>query len=262
MPATAGRAYPSPAPTPAGYAYSGYPGYRAQHPVPAAYYGQSNPMMPARSWGAPRQEAPTPLVESKDNLHYIQMGMGAFIPTDSGNPAKLGLEANVWALRGGWVPNSGLYLALDASTGFDVGCLPKSASDGCKGHFRIHWIGVGPFFNTGTPMIVSDVQRSWDLMTLTGAEVRLFKGMTVKTTVNWFFASPWGVYGHYKQLAEASLNGTATATTAPGAATPGAATPGAATTAAEALDPAAAVEHVLGHALRHPQINLVALWEF
>jgi hypothetical protein len=210
-------------------------------------------MMPAASWGAPRAEAPAPLVETKDNLHYIQMGMGAFIPTDSGNPAKLGLEANVWALRGGWVPNSGLYLALDASTGFDVGCMAKSAGDGCKGHFRIHWIGVGPFFNTGTPMIVSDVQRSWDLMALTGAEVRLFKGMTMKTTVNWFFASPWGVYGHYKQLAEASLNGTATVTTA---------MPGMATEVAEALDPAAAVQHVLGHALRHPQINLMALWEF
>jgi len=251
QPATAAGAYPASAPTPAAYAYAGYPSHGAQYPGTAAYYGHGNAQ--TGSWGPPRAEAPTPMVETKDNLHYIQMGMGGFIPTDGGNPAKLGVEANVWALRGGWVPNSGLYLTLDASTGFDVGCMAKGANDGCKGHFRIHWIGAGPFFNTGRPMIVSDVQRSWDLMAFTGAEVRLWKGMTVKTTLNWFLASPWGVYAHYKQQAETSLNGTAASAPA---------SPGAASTIAESLDPADAVENVLGHALRHPQINLMALWEF
>jgi hypothetical protein len=250
QPAAAPGAYR--ASTPA-YAYAAYPTYASQYPVNTAYYGQGYPT--AGAWGPPRAEAPASRVETKDNLHYIQMGMGGFIPTDGGNPAKIGLEANVWALRGGWVPHSGLYVALDASTGFDVGCMAKSATDGCKGHFRIHWIGGGPFFNTGRPMITSDVQRSWDLMAFTGAEVRLWKGMTVKTTVNWFFASPWGVYAHYKQQAEASLNGTATVAAAPAA-------PVTASTVAEALEPAAAVGNVLGHALRNPQINLMALWEF
>jgi hypothetical protein len=251
QPATAAGAYLSSAPMPAAYAYAGYPNDGAQYQRTAAYYGHG--YAPTGSWSPPRAEAPVPMVETKDKLHYVQMGMGGFIPTDGGNPAKLGLEANIWALRGGWVPNSGLYLTLDASTGFDVGCKAKSADEGCKGHFRIHWIGGGPFFNTGRPMIVSDVQRSWDLMAFTGAEVRLWKGMTVKTTVNWFLASPWGVYAHHQRQAEASLNGTATSAPA---------SPGAASTIAQSLDPAAAVENVLGHALRHPQINLMALWEF
>jgi hypothetical protein len=255
QPAAAPSAYRSSTTTPASYAYSGYPTYTPQYPMNTASYGQGYPSAAPGSWGPPRAEAPLPTVETKDNLHYVQMGMGGFIPTDGGNPAKLGLEANVWALRGGWVPNSGLYLTLDASTGFDVGCMAKSASDGCKVHFRVHWIGGGPFFNTGKPMITSDVQRSWDVMAFTGAEVRLWKGMTVKTTVNWFFASPWGVYAHYQQQAEARMNGTVTAASATAA-------PVTTSTVADALEPAAAVGNVLGHALRHPQINLMALWEF
>jgi hypothetical protein len=256
QPASAARAYHAATPAPAAYAYTGYLGYASSSPVPSAYYGPSYAPMPAASWGAPRAEAPTPLVQTKDNLHYIQMGMGGFLPTDSGNTAKLGLEANVWAVRGGWVPSSGLYLALDASTAFDVGCNAPSASDGCKGHFRIHWIGAGPFFNTGRPMIASDVQRSWDLMAFTGAEVRLWKGMTVKTTVNWFLPSPWGVYAHYKQLAQSNLNGVAASASPTNA-------QGAANAAANAvLDPAAEAKNVFSHALGHPQINLMALWEF
>jgi hypothetical protein len=207
--------------------------------------------MGSGAWGAPRAEAPSDPVKTKDNLHYVELGMGAFIPTDSGNPAKLGLQANLWALHGGWVPNSGFYVALDASTGFDVGCMARSATDGCKGHLRIHWIGAGPFVNTGTPMIAADVPRSWDLMAMTGAEVRLWKGMTAKATINWFVPSPWGVYAHEKQLAEASLSG-ATAASLP------------LTSAGEAAgqNPVDGVESILGHALKHPQLNLMAMWEF
>jgi hypothetical protein len=242
-------AYPHAAvPTPASYTYAGSPGYGS----PTAYgpsYGQGN--LTAGSWGAPRAEAPAAPVKTKDNLHYVEMGMGAFIPTDSGNPAKLGLEANAWAVHGGWVPNSGLYLTLDASTGFDIGCMAARVTDGCKGHLRIHWIGAGPFFNTGTPMIARDVARSWDLMALTGAEVRLWKGMTAKATLNWFVPSPWGVYDHEKQKAQASLSG--------GAAT---LTPGAAAGQAEEPNPMDSVGNILGHALKHPQLNLMAMWEF
>jgi hypothetical protein len=183
--------------------------------------------------------------------------MGAFVPTDRGNTAKAALEANLWAIHGGYVPGSGLYLTLDASTGFDIGCMAKSSSDGCKGHLRIHWLGAGPFFNTGRPMIASDVSRPWDLMALTGAEVRVWKGMTLKTTVNWFLPSPWGIYAHEKARADAQINGTASAATI--AATP----PDAAVARAEAeIDPAERVTSVLGHALKHPQINLMAMWEF
>jgi hypothetical protein len=259
QPAVAAHASSSftPTPTPAAYAYNGYPAayppYAAQYPGSPTGYGQSYPAT-GGSWAAPGREAPAPGVQTKDSLHYVQMGVGSYIPTDSGNPAKVGVEANVWALRGGLVPNSGLYLTLDASTGFDVGCIAKSASDGCKGHFRIHWIGAGPFFNTARPMIASDVPRSWDLMAFTGAEVRLWKGMTVKTTVNWFLPSPWGVYAHYKEQAEARLTGAASAIST--------STPGASTMAAEALDPAVAAKNVFGHALGHPQINVMALWEF
>jgi hypothetical protein len=236
-PAAAPAYYSStPMPMHAAYAYSGYPSYGAQYPATPSYYGYSTP---GRSWG-PRPEAPEPLVKTQDNLHYIEMGVGAFIPTDQGNPAKLGLEASLWALHGGWVQNSGLYLTLDASTGFDMGCLAKRATDGCKVHLRVHWIGAGPFFNTGTPMIASDVPRAWDLMALTGAELRLYKGLTVKTTVNWFVPSPWGIYAYEKQRAEASLT----------------------TADTEVANPADRVQSIFGHALGHPQINLMALWEF
>lgn len=210
--------------------------------------GQSAP-----SGNAYAAEAPSPLVRTKDNLHYVQMGMGTFLPTDQGNSAKVGVEASLWAIRGGWVPNSGIYMTLDASTGFDIGCMAKRANDGCKGHLRIHWIGGGPFFNSGTPMIASDVSRSWDLMTFTGAEVRVWKGMTLKTTVNWFLPSPWGVYAHEKGLAEAKLNAAAsTATTSPGQAV----------AQAEEANPMDRVQSLLGHALSHPQLNLMAMWEF
>ena len=104
------------------------------------------------------------------------------------------LEASFWAVHGGSVPNSGLYLALDASTGFDIGCVGARATDGCKGHLRIHWIGIGPFFNTGTPMIAPErAAISGTSLALAGAEVRLWKGMTAKTTINWFVPNPWGV---------------------------------------------------------------------
>jgi len=195
-------------------------------------------------------ESPAPLVKTKDNLHYVEMGVGAFVPTDGGNPAKASLEASLWALHGGWVPSSGLYLTLDASTGFDIGCMAARMADGCKGHLRIHWFGTGPFFNTGTPMIARDVPRPWDLMALTGAEVRLWKGMTAKATVNWFLPSPWGVYEHEKQSAEATLGSAA--------ATPTTSTAGEVQTA----NPVDGVERIMGHALKHPQINLMAMWEF
>jgi hypothetical protein len=220
-----------------------------------SYYGSSYPQgyqATGGSWATQRAEAPAPLVKTKDNLHYVELGMGAFVPTDSGNPAKLGLEASLWAIHGGWVPNSGVYLTLDASTGFDLGCMAARASDGCKGHLRIHWIGAGPFFNTGTPMIAREVPRSWDLMALTGAEVRLWRGMTAKATINWFLPSPWGVYDHEKQLMEDKLRGAVPATVAPGTAAG----------QAQAANPMDGVESILGHALTHPQLNLMAMWEF
>jgi hypothetical protein len=243
--------YPSGVPAPAVYAYTVHPAYPA---YPASYYGPSYAQasqVAAGSWSAPHAEAPVRAVTTKDNLHHIEMGLGAFIPTDGGNPAKLGLEANVWAAHAGWVPNSGFYLALDASTGFDIGCLARRADDGCKGHLRIHWIGAGPFFNTGTPMIARDVPRSWDLLAMTGAEVRLWKGLTAKATLNWFLPSPWGVYAHAKQLTEASVSATKETVT-----------PGTAVARAEAANPTQAVGDILGHALQHPQLNLLAMWEF
>jgi hypothetical protein len=149
----------------------------------------------------------------------------------------------------GGTDQRGLFLTLDAATGFDIGCRASRATDGCKGHFRIHWMGAGPFFNTGTPMIARDVPRSWDLMALTGAEVRLWKGLTAKATLNWFVPSPWGVYDHQKQLAESSLSGTASL-------------PGSASGRAEAPNPVDGVERIIGHALKQPQLNLMAMWEF
>lgn len=252
QPVYAAPAYPPssmPTPTPASYRYAAYGN---GSPYSAPYYAQGN-QVAAGSWGAPRADASAPLVKTQDNLHYVEMGMGAFVPTDQGNAPKLGLEASAWAVHGGWVPSSGLYLTLDASTGFDIGCLAKRVTDGCKGHLRIHWIGMGPFFNTGTPMIAKDVPRSWDLMGLTGAEVRLWKGMTAKATINWFLPSPWGVYAYEKQLTEARVSGTA------------AALPTTSVTAlaeAQALNPMDSVESILGHALEHPQLNLMAMWEF
>jgi hypothetical protein len=237
-------------PTPAAYGYTQHPGYGSAYAAP--YYGSSYAQgsQGVAYASGQRGEAPPPPIKTKDNLHYVEMGIGAFVPTDSGNPAKVGLEASLWAIHGGWVPSSGLYLTLDASTGFDIGCMAARATDGCKGHLRIHWIGAGPFFNTGTPMIARDVPRSWDLMALTGAEVRLWKGMTTKATINWFVPSPWGVYEYEKQLTEARLSGAASV--APGAASGLAATP----------NPMDAMESILGHALKHPQLNLMAMWEF
>jgi len=237
------------------YAYTGYPGYGSAYSAPS--YAQGN-QVAAGTWEAPRAEVPAPLVKTKDNLHYVEMGIGGFVPTDQGNAPKLGLEASVWALHGGWVPNSGLYLTLDASTGFDIGCMAKSENDGCKGHLRIHWFGTGPFFNTGTPMIASNVPRSWDLMALTGAEVRLWKGMTAKATINWFLPSPWGLYAHEKQLADATLSGTTAAATT----TTTTSATSTVTELAEARNPIDGVGSILGHALKHPQLNLMAMWEF
>jgi hypothetical protein len=243
--------YASPTqPTPASYAYAGNAGYGGYPAGSYPLYPQGNQPR-AGSWGAPRAEAPQAPVPTKDTLHYVEMGMGAFLPTDAGNPAKVGLEANVWAIHGGWVPNSGLFLTLDASTGFDIGCMAARATDGCKGHLRIHWIGTGPFFNTGTPMIARDVPRSWDLMALTGAEVRLWRGLTTKATINWFVPSPWGVYDHQKQMAETNLSGSAAA-----------GVPSTASGQVEPPNPVDGVESVLGHALKHPQFNLMAMWEF
>ena len=102
-------------------------------------------------------------------------------------------------------------------------------------------------------MIAQDVPRSWDLMGLTGAEVRLWKGMTAKATINWFLPSPWGVYAYEKQLTEARVNGTAAALPA---------TSGTALAEAQTLNPMGSVESILGHALKHPQLNLMAMWEF
>jgi hypothetical protein len=251
-PAYAAPAYSSaPMVAPAAYGYPTYPGYGNSSSTPN--YAQGN-QVAAGSWGASREEAAGPLVETKDRLHYIEMGMGAFVPTDQGNAPKLGLEASLWAIHGGWVPNSGLYLTLDASTGFDLGCMAKRATDGCKAHLRIHWIGTGPFFNTGTPMIVKDVPRPWDLMALTGAEVRLWKGLTAKATINWFLPSPWGVYEHEKQRAESNLNGVAAA--------PATAAAGIASGETQVADPLDDVQSIFGHALKHPQLNLMAMWEF
>ena len=49
---------------------------------------------PAFSWNPRQAESPQPLVSTKDRLHYMQMGMGAFVPTDAGNQAKMGIEAS------------------------------------------------------------------------------------------------------------------------------------------------------------------------
>lgn len=222
----------------AGYANGGYAG---------------GAMVGTGSYAPPGADS-APLVQTKDNLHYIELGMGAFVPTDQGNTAKAALEANVWALHGGYVPGSGMYLTLDASTGFDIGCMAKSASDGCKAHLRIHWIGTGAFINTGRPMIAEDVSRSWDVMGLTGAEVRVWKGMTLKSTVNWFVPNPWGVYASEKARVESQVAAVMSAGTIT--------TPEAAAEAAGAIDPAERVSSVLGHALKHPQVNLMAMWEF
>jgi hypothetical protein len=82
----------SSAPVPASYAYAGNHGYANGYP--ASYYGptyaQGNQV-----GSTTRAEAPGTRVQTKDHLHYIEIGMGAFIPTDSGNPAKLGLEASL-----------------------------------------------------------------------------------------------------------------------------------------------------------------------
>jgi hypothetical protein len=283
-PAYAVAPYPATArPVPAAYAYRGQPAYAGQqqtyagqqptYPMPSQTYAgppapySNQPPNYAGTYGQPPAgnygwgyraaptnavgaEAPGPLVQTKDNLHYVEMGMGAFVPTDQGNPAKFGLEASLWAIHGGWVPNSGLYLTFDASTGFDVGCLAKRATDGCKGHLRIHWIGTGPFFNTGTPMIAGDIARSWDLMALTGAEVRIWKGMTLKTTLNWFLPNPWGVYAHEQARAEGQLRALANPMA------------GTASVQIEDINPMDRVESVIGHALSHPQLNLMAMWEF
>jgi hypothetical protein len=256
---TPGRGYPAGA-VPASYQY-GNSAYGAQ-PVGATYDGSGAGYgYPAGGYGAgangyatPGADVPTSLVPTKDNRHYIELGMGAFVPTDRGNTAKAAIEANVWALHGGYVPGSGMYLTLDASTGFDIGCMAKSAGDGCKGHLRIHWIGTGAFINTGRPMIASDVSRSWDIMGLTGAEVRVWKGMTLKTTVNWFLPNPWGVYEHEKGKVQGDVSGAISS----GAVT----SPDAAAQATAEVNPADRVSSVLGHALRHPQINLMAMWEF
>lgn len=250
-----GHGYPAGA-VPASYHYGAQPGGAtydgsgAGYGYPAAGYGAGSP----GSYATPGADAQAPLVPTKDNLHYIEFGMGAFVPTDQGNTAKAALEANVWALHGGYVPGSGMYLTLDASTGFDIGCMAKSSSDGCKGHLRIHWLGTGAFINTGRPMIASDVSRSWDIMGLTGAEVRVWKGMTLKTTVNWFLPNPWGVYEHEKAKLQGEVSGAINSGTLT--------TPDAAAQAAADVNPADRVTSVLGHALKHPQINLMAMWEF
>jgi hypothetical protein len=235
---------------PAAYHY-GYPGYAQSGVYGGA--GGSNGGAANGYVTAPGADAPA-LVTTKDNLHYIELGMGAFVPTDQGNTAKAALEANVWALHGGYVPGSGMYVTLDASTGFDIGCLARSASDGCKGHLRIHWIGAGAFINTGRPMIAQEIARSWDAMALTGAEVRVWKGMTLKTTVNWFLPSPWGVYNHEKARLDAQFGAAGSSQAI--------AAPQATAQAAAEIDPAERVTSVLGHALKHPQINLMAMWEF
>jgi len=166
------------------------------------------------------------------------------VPTDAGNQAKFGLEANVWALHGGWVPNGGLYLTLDASTGIDLGCMTTKIDDGCKAHLRIHWLALGPFFNTGIPMIASEVPRSWDLMALTGAEVRIWKGMTAKATVNWFFPSPWSVYANSRAAASSQANSALGSDASTSTISP------------------ASMGNLYRHVGGHPQLNLMARWEF
>jgi hypothetical protein len=87
-------------------------------------------------------------------------------------------------------------------------------------------------------------------MALTGAEVRIWKGMTMKTTVNWFLPNPWGVYAHEQARAEAQLTATVDPMT------------GVSIAQLEAINPMDGVERVMVHALSHPQVNLMAMWEF
>lgn len=112
---------------------------------------------------------------------YTGIGSFASVPTD-GTSSRLGMEGNL----------DFLFAEYQFKSGGGVGVYPHTSI----WRFKFHWIGLGfhAYHDLNDTLSAPSIPRSWDLMPVTGFDIRIWKGMEIRTMAAWYFPNPYGVY--------------------------------------------------------------------